>query len=64
VIYWTEFDDVQWLYKQNKDTKMAVILDDALLSSTIIMGGGPIKRWLRKSIYIRIIRSKKAEMEA
>lgn len=64
VIYWNKFEDVQWIYTQNKDTKMAVILADDLLSSTVVMGGGPIKRWLRKSIYIRIIRSKKAEMEA
>jgi hypothetical protein len=64
VIYWTDFEEVKRIYNQNKDTKMAVIIDDELLSSTIIMGGGPIKRWLRKSIYIRIVRSKKAEMEA
>ena len=64
VIYWTDFEEVKRIYSQNKDTKMAVILDDELLSSTIIMGGGPIKRWLRKSIYIKIVRSKKAEMEA
>lgn len=64
VIYWTDFEEVKRIYSQNKNTKMAVIIDDELLSSTIIMGGGPIKRWLRKSIYIRIVRSKKAEMEA
>lgn len=64
VVSYDSFNEVKQEFKNSKERKTAVIMDDELLKSTVIMGGGAIKRWLRSSIYIKIVRSIKTEMEA